>query len=120
MNKTAISKIEIKISQAMAKLIETNLGEYADKVVSEVLGDTIIVRFKVVFPPAEKQMVRNQSGSRMLMEAKAKLIQSIKPLMSQKIKDITGMEVIDIYSSLDFDQDERMEVFTLKGVLYNK
>ncbi|MBN1622020.1 MAG: DUF2294 family protein [Endomicrobiales bacterium] len=114
MNKTIKSKVETEISQAMAKLLEQKMGEYASTVTTEALVDTIIVRFKGILPPAEKVLIKNYEGLKLIKELKEKLIEKARPSMEIMIKTITGIEVEDVYSSFNAEENERIEVFTLK------
>jgi len=106
-------QIESAVSEAMSKFLKEQMGEQAEAVISQVVGDTIIVRFKGVLPPAERQMIKNQEGVKLIKELKGKLIERAKPLLETLIRNLTGAEVIDIHSSLDAGTGERIEIFTL-------
>jgi len=106
-------QIESAVSEAMSKFLKEQMGEQAEAVISQVVGDTIIVRFKGVLPPAERQLTKNQEGVKLIKELKGKLIERAKPLLETLIRNLTGAEVIDIHSSLDAGTGERIEIFTL-------
>ena len=106
-------EIENAVSQVMAKFLKEQMGEEAAAVITQVVGDTIIVRFKGVLPPAERHLARNQEGERLIRELKEKLIKKAKPLLEVMIQNLTEAEVVDIHSSFDVEKDERIEIFTL-------
>jgi len=106
-------EIESVVGEAMTKFLREQMGEQAEAVITQVVGDTIIVRFKGVLPPAERHMVKDQEGGRMIKELKAKLIERAKPLLETMIKNLADAEVVDIHSSFDVETGERIEVFTL-------
>jgi uncharacterized protein YbcI len=105
--------IESAVSQVMDKFLKEQMGEQAEAVITQVVGDTIIVRFKSVLPPAERHLAKGEEGIRLIKELKEKLIERAKPLLEALIGDLTKAEVVDIYSSFDPETGERIEVFTL-------
>lgn len=106
-------EIESAVSEAMTKFLKEQMGEQAEAAITRVVGDAIIVRFKGVLPPAERQMVKNQEGVKLIKELKGKLIERAKPLLETMIKNLTEAEVVDIHSSFDPGTGERIEIFTL-------
>jgi len=106
-------EIENAVSQVMAKFLKEQMGEEAEAVITQVVGDTIIVRFKGVLPPAERHLAKNQEGERLIRELKEKLIEKAKPLLEVMIENLTEAEVVDIHSSFDVEKDERIKIFTL-------
>jgi len=113
MNGKSKQEIENAISQVMTKFLKEQMGEEAEAVITQIVGDTIIVRFKGVLPPAERHLAKNQEGERLIRELKEKLIEKAKPLLKVLIEKLTEAEVIDIHSSFDVEKDERIEIFTL-------
>ena len=106
-------EIESAVSEAMTKFLKVQMGEQAADVITQIVGDAIIVRFKGVLPPAERHMVKNQQGESLIKELKVKLIEEAKPLLEVIIKDLTAAEVVDVHSSFNVESDERVEIFTL-------
>lgn len=106
-------EIENAVSQVMIKFLKEQMGEQAEAVITQVVGDTIIVRFKGVLPPAERHLAKNQEGKRLIREMKEKLIERAKPLLEVMIQNLTEAEVVDIHSSFDVETGERIEIFTL-------
>ncbi len=112
-------EIESEVSQAMRRILKEQLGEDAQIVKTQIAGDTIIVRFKSILPPAEKYMTRDQEGAKVMNELKKMLINEVKPLLEAMINELINSEVIDIHSSFDAETDERVEVFTFENNLEN-
>ena len=106
-------EIESAVSEVMAKFLKEQMAEQAEQVVTQVVGDTIIVRFKGILPPAERHMVRNQEGERLIKELKGKLMEKAKPLLETLVENLTKAQVIDIHSSFDAEEDELIEIFIL-------
>jgi uncharacterized protein YbcI len=106
-------EIEFIVTKAMTKFLKEQMGEEAEAVITQVMGDTIIVRFKGVLPPAERYMVKNPQWMKLIKELKGKLIEKAKPRLQALIGNLTDAEVIDIHSSFNAETGERMEIFTL-------
>jgi len=97
----------------MSKFLKEQMAEKAEQVITQVLGDIIIVRFKGVLPPAERHLVKGQEGIKLITELKRKLIERAKPILEVMIEKLTEAEVVDIYSSFNAETGERIEIFTL-------
>ncbi|MGB2630887.1 MAG: DUF2294 domain-containing protein [Candidatus Omnitrophota bacterium] len=106
-------EIESAVSEVMCKFLKEQMGERAEAVSVQVVGDTIIVRVKGVLPPAERYMTKDREGTKLITELKEKLIERAKPLLETMIKNLTDAEVLDIHSSFDAGTGERIEIFTL-------
>ncbi len=113
MNSKTKQEVESAISKAMREFLKEQMGEQAETVVAQVMGDAIIVRFKGILPPAERLLVRNQEGMKLIKELKEKLIERAKPLLEAMIKNLIDAEVVDIHSSFDPRTGQRIEIFTL-------
>lgn len=113
MNSKTKQEIESAVNEAMTKFLKEQMGEQAEVTVVQIAGDSIIVRFKGVLPPAERLLVKNQEGMQLIKELKAKLIERAKPLLESMIKNLIDAEVVDIHSSFDPATGERIEIFTL-------
>ncbi|MBU3912179.1 MAG: DUF2294 domain-containing protein [Candidatus Omnitrophica bacterium] len=113
MNGKTKQEIESAVSEAMTKFLKEQLGEEAETVTVQVADDAIIVRFKGVMSPAERFLVKNQEGMRLIKELKGKLIERARPLLETMIKNLIDAEVVDIHSSFDPTTGERIEIFTL-------
>ena len=109
------SKQEIQsvVSEAMSKFLKDQMGEQAEAVVTQVVDDTIIVRFKGVLTPAEKYMIKEQEGGSTIKKLKEKLIERVRPLLEVMIKKLIDAEVVDIHSSFDPATGEHIEILTL-------
>ena len=106
-------EIESAVSEVMSKFLKEQMGEQAKGVTTQLVGNTIIVRFKGVLPPAERHLAKDQEGMKLIKELKEKLIERAKPLLEVMIKNLADAEVIDIHSSFDVGTGERIEIFTL-------
>ncbi len=86
--------LESRITREMSRFLKEQMGEQAEAVIARVLGDTIIVRFKGVLPPAEIRLSKDPGGARLINELKEKLIEKTKPLLESLIRDLTAADVV--------------------------
>ena len=113
MNNKSRQEVESVIAGAMAKFLKEQMGEEAEAVITQVLGDTIIVRFKGVLLPAERHLAKAREGVKLIKELKGKLIERAKPLLEVMVKSLTGRKIIDIHSYFNVESGEHIEIFTL-------
>lgn len=113
MNSGSEKEIESLITDAMSRFAKEKLGEQAEVIVVQLIDNAIIVRFEGVLSPAEKHLVRDKIYGKLIKELKWKLIMQEKPLLEIMIKNLTGAEVVDIYSDIDLGTGERIGVFIL-------
>ena len=113
MNGKTKQEIKSAVSEVITKFLKEQLGEEAEAAAVLVAGDAIIVRFKGVMSPAERFLVKNKEGMRLIKELKGKLIERARPLLETMIKNLIDAEVVDIHSSFDPTTGERIEIFTL-------
>jgi uncharacterized protein YbcI len=106
-------EIESKINEAMTIFLKEQMVEEAQEVITQVVGDTIIVRFKGVLTPAERQLGKDPDGAKLINELKGKLIEKAKPLLEPLIENLTEAKVVDMHFSFNVQTGERIEIFTL-------
>lgn len=108
-------EIAAEVLKELPKFFREQLGEEAKAVLIEVLDDTIIVRFKDALPLAEKRLGGEPKGAKLIQELKMKLIEELRPGLDGLLERITGIPIVDSYSSIDLAKGERVEVFTLNA-----
>lgn len=113
MEGTDKKEIGSMVGEAMTKFLKEQMGEQAETVRVQIVENAIIIRFKGILPPAERHMANDQEGLKLIKELKEKLIETTKPLLEKMIKDLTNVDVLGTYSSLDPTTDERIEIFVL-------
>lgn len=105
--------VESMVSESMSKFLNEQMGEQAENVNTQIIGDIIIVRFENVLYPAEKQLVRTQEGALLIKELKLKLSEGIMPHLKVMINALTNAEVVEVYSNISLTNGARIEIFIL-------
>ena len=117
MNSTSKREMEYAVSKAVRKIVKEQLGEDAEDVIARIVGDAVIIRLRGILPQAERHMIRDYEGLRLLQNLKVKLMARVRPFLEDTIKSITKMDVVDMYSNFSLVVGERIEIVTLDGDL---
>jgi len=78
------------------------MGETADRVMTQIVGDAIIVRFRGILPPAERHMIKDQQGESLIKELKVKLKEISLALYKRASKYAESQGVIIADTKFEF------------------
>lgn len=105
--------IENKIIETITMFLKEQMFEDVQEMTTEIVHDAIIIRFKGVLTPAERQLGKGVEGAQLINELKGKLIEGARSILEPLIEDITGAKVVDIHFSSDIKTGEHIGVITL-------
>lgn len=106
-------QIEASISEAIIKFEKEYMGRGPEEVRTYILGDLILVRLKGVLTPAEKQMVKNEEGRRLIKQVRQNLIENAGSLLATIIKETSGRKMISLHTDISTKSGERVIIFVL-------
>ena len=106
-------EIESAVSAALSKFINEQMGEQVKTLTTQLLEDAIIVRLKDLLSPAERYLIKDWEGLKLIKELKKKLMEGSKDNLKTLIKDLTGVEAIDIHTSFNTEHSELVIVFSM-------
>ncbi len=104
---------ETSIRNAIIKFEQEFMGRGPTDVKAYILRDIVLVRLKGVLTPAERQLAKNPDGIEMVKDMRQNLISQGREKLCSQISEITGVEVIGLFTDIDTQIGERMIVFTL-------
>ena len=104
---------ETSIRNAIIKFEQEFMGRGPTDVKAYILRDIVLVRLKGVLTPAERQLAKNPDGIEMVKDMRQNLISQGREKLCSQISEITGTEVIGLFTDIDTQIGERMIVFTL-------
>ena len=104
---------ETAIRNAIIKFEQEFMGRGPTDVKAYILRDIVLVRLKGVLTPAERQLAKNPEGIEMVKNMRQNLISQGREKLCSQISEITGTEVIGLFTDIDTQIGERMIVFTL-------
>ena len=106
-------QLEASISEAIIKFEKEHMGRGPKEVRTHILGDLILVRLKGVLTPAEKQMIKNEEGKRLIKQVRQNLIENSKNLLATIIKETAGRKMISLHTDISTKSGERVIIFVL-------
>lgn len=106
-------EIEFAVSAHLSKFLKEQMGEQVKTLTTQLLEDTIIVRLKDLLSPAEKCLIRDWEGLKLIKELKGKLMEGSKDNLKTMIKDLTGVDAVDIHTSFNTQHNELLIVFSM-------
>jgi len=106
-------EIESAVSAHLSKFLKEQMGEQVKTLTTQLLEDTIIVRLKDLLSPAERCLIKDWEGLKLIKELKAKLMEGSKDSLKTLIKDLTGVEAVDIHTSFNTQHSELVIVFSM-------
>ena len=112
-NRSTKSEAETAIRNAIIKFEQEFMGRGPTDVKAYILRDIVLVRLKGVLTPAERQLAKNPDGIEMVKNMRQNLISQGREKLCSQISEITGTEVISLFTDIDTQIGERMIVFTL-------
>jgi uncharacterized protein YbcI len=106
-------EVESAVSARLSKFLKEQMGEQVEAITTQLLEDTIIVRLKDLLTPAERRLIKDREGLRLIEELKGKLMEGSKDNLKTLIKDLTGVEAADIHASFNTQHSELVIVFSM-------
>jgi len=106
-------QIEASLSEAIIKFEKEYMGRGPKEVKTHILGDLILVRLKGVLTPAEKQLVKNEEGKKLIKQVRENLIEGSRDILATVLKEITGRKMISLHTDISTKSGERVIIFVL-------
>ncbi len=106
-------QLEADISNEITKFEKEQLGRGPKEVRTFIIQDMVLVRLKGVLTLAEKSLVSEKDGARLVKQIRRKLIESSRPLLEKIIEEKTNTKVITIHTDISTQTGERIIVFVL-------
>jgi uncharacterized protein YbcI len=106
--------MEEQITNAMIKLQKNQTGRGAEQGKSFIVQDMIIVRLKGVLTPAERNLIQEEDGPRLIKEIRHHLEKVTRTAMEEIIFSVTGTKVISVHGDISTKTGEMIDVFILE------
>lgn len=112
-------QIEAEISNALTKFELEYMGRGPRETKAYIVDDMILIRLKGVLTDAEKQLTKNLEGRDLIKKVRATLLENAKDLLSNRMKDIVGVDVVSMHTDISTLTGERVIIFTFSEMLAN-
>jgi len=116
MIKRTKGQVEAEISKDLVKFELEYMGRGPTDVRTYIIHDMILVRLKGILTPAEQQLVKAE-GVELLKQVRTKLLEHGRGLLEKTVKELTGCDILSMYSDLSTKTSERVILFTLNADL---
>jgi uncharacterized protein YbcI len=111
-------EIEAELSEAIIKFEREYMGRGPEETRTYIIDDLIIVRLRGVLTPAEKQLVKSESGGQgraLIKQVRMELLEKARPLLDVLVHNITGQKVRSLHTDISTTTGERIIIFSLLG-----
>ena len=112
-------QMEADISNAITKFELEYMGRGPRETKAYIVDDMILVRLKGVLTDAEKQLTKNLEGRDLIKKVRSTLLENAKDLLSNRMKDIVGVDVVSMHTDISTLTGERVIIFTFSEMLAN-
>jgi uncharacterized protein YbcI len=104
---------EAEIRNSIIKFEMDFMGRGPSDVRAFILKDMIVVRLRDVLTPAEHQLAKNPEGAAIVKRMRENLIAQARDTLGKAIGNITGTEVVGLFTDIETTSGDRILVFTL-------
>lgn len=112
--------LEAEISKALTHWEKHYLGRGSVSVKSDILRDMIIIVLRGILTPAEYSLCQDKEGLLSVKLNRNSLVESGLAELKDIILNLTGQEVVSLFTDLSTQTGERIMVFKLSGDLQSK
>ena len=106
-------QIEAEIRNTIIQFERDFMGRGPADVRAFILRDMIVVRLRDVLTPAEHKLAKNPEGAAIVKRMRENLIDQAREMLGKAIGNITGMEVLGLFTDIETNSGDRVLVFTL-------
>lgn len=111
-----MSKVEMikkELAMRLASWHENEMGIRPSKVTAVIDGELVFIRFKEVLCPSELNLIQESGGKDLLREIDERLCEEEFPAISAIIRELTGLELLEIHSEANLHLQEKLFILTL-------
>jgi uncharacterized protein YbcI len=107
------------IRNAIIKFEQEFLGRGPEEVKAWIIRDLVVVRLKGVLTPAERQLAKTTEGVEMVKRLRQNLIAQGRDKLCEQVSEITGANILGLFTDIDVQLGDRVFVFTVDRELQN-
>lgn len=113
-------QLESEISKALTQWEKEYLGRGPLQVKTDILRNLIVVHLKGILTPAEKELIKTESGVLSIKKLRTSLVEAGNVQLKDIIYSLTNVTVDSFHTDLSTKNGERIIVFTLNENLEKK
>ena len=113
-------QMEADISKALISFEKEHMGRGPVEAKTYIIQDIVMIRLRGVLTPAERQLVKDESGVQLIKQIRAKLLENSTEILQALILNITGYEVVSFHTDISTRTGERFIIIILADDLERK
>ncbi len=106
-------QVEAEISKAVIRFERERMGRGPADIRTRVVQDMVVVRMGNFLTPAEQTLIAGGSGVDLLKQVRMKLLENEREVLGRLLQEVTGCEVVSMYSDLSVRTGERLITFVI-------
>ena len=106
-------QLEAEIGSGIMKFEKEYFGRGPHELQTYIFKDMIIIKQKGVLTLAEQQLANSPEGVELIRRMREKLLNTNKQSFANMIQNITGCQVINVYTDISVEHSEKLIVVTL-------
>lgn len=110
-------ELEAEISRRLIAFAREYLGRGPEAARTHIFEDVVFVRLSGTLSRAEKQLVGEPDGARLIKEMRLRLVESGRERLETAVAESTGCRVVELYSDLSAERGEQVVIFILDRCL---
>ena len=106
-------ELEARFTKEILKFEKEYLGRGPVDARTLLINDMVLIRLRGVLTPAEEKLIERKEGQALVKEARRQLFETSRPLFEGFVKEILGVELVDLFSDISINSGERIIVLTV-------
>ncbi|MCG8573109.1 MAG: DUF2294 domain-containing protein [Spirochaetes bacterium] len=106
-------ELEAKITEAIIKFEKDYMGRGPKATKTYLIEDMVFIRLNGVLTPAEEKLTETAEGAKLLKDTRVQLLENGRKVLENLMYNITGQNVVSLYSDISTKRGERVIVFVM-------
>jgi len=102
-----------EIVHTIIRSLKERIGRGPEGYRTYLVDDLLVVRLLRDLTPVEYEQAKTPAGRKSIKDTRNRLIQDLRPSLQDRIKHLTGANVISVHSDLSTRTGERIIIFVL-------
>lgn len=106
-------ELEAELTREIVRIEKEYLGRGPVDARTHLINDMALVRLRGVLTPAEEKLAETQEGRALVKDARRQLFETSRSMLAEIVRQILGVELIDLFSDISTETGERIIILTV-------
>lgn len=106
-------ELEAELTKEIVRIEKEYLGRGPVDARTHLINDMALVRLRGVLTLAEEKLAETQEGRALVKDARRQLFETSRSMLAEIVRQILGVELIDLFSDISTETGERIIVLTV-------